>query len=231
MDEQKKFIYVNVNGKKVRYVLQEDGSYCECTGENSNDCNDCDAPCQNGEINPYSAANDDEEDLRFNYSKEPSSGESGRKKRFFKREKSMWEFFPTASFCIILYLCLGFVWGLWHPGWLVFLLVPIVISVFEKGLKGFPYPIFTVGVFLCLGCIWGYWHPGWLVFLTVPIYYTILSSKSFPAFLHSMYPLFTVIVYLVLGFSFNLWHPGWLIFLTIPIFNGFAEMVRHSKRK
>lgn len=209
MDEQKKFIYVNVNGKKVRYRLNEDGSYDECDFIGGDDCDDCDC-----------------DDI--------SSGDNGKKWHFnwnFKKEKSSWEFFPTASFCILLYLCLGFIWGLWHPGWIVFLMVPIVIGVLKKGLRGFPYPVFIAAVYLCLGCIWGFWHPGWLVFLTIPIYYTILSSKSFPAFLHAMYPLFTVIVYLILGFFWQLWHPGWLVFLTIPVFNGFAEMVRHAKRK
>ncbi len=209
MSNEKKYIYVETDGKKVRLEEQADGTYRKC----DEDC-------------AFTA----EEAAEFHQS--PQENNQKHKFKFsFKREKNAWEFFPTTSFCILLYLCLGFIWNLWHPGWIVFLLVPMIVSILENGLKGFPYPVFAAAVYLCLGFIWGLWHPGWLIFFTIPIYYAILSGKSFSALLHAMYPLFTVIVYLVLGFAWNLWHPGWLIFLSIPVFNGFAEMVRHAGNK
>ncbi|NHM13442.1 helix-turn-helix domain-containing protein [Xiamenia xianingshaonis] len=33
--------------------------------------------------------------------------------------------FPYPVFVAILYLCLGFLFGLWHPGWLLFLTIPL----------------------------------------------------------------------------------------------------------
>ena len=35
----------------------------------------------------------------------------------------------TSSMSVIIFLLLGFIWGLWHPGWLVFLLTPIVTGL------------------------------------------------------------------------------------------------------
>lgn len=210
MADEKKYVYVEIDGKKVRCEELSDGTYRKC---------DDNGAAASGEEkfyqNPYEKHDENEKDKHvFN----------------FKNENNVWGYFPCASFCVLLYLCLGCFWHLWHPGWIVFLLVPMVVGVLKHGLRGFPYPIFVLAVYLCLGFL-GYWHPGWVVFLTIPIYYAILSSKTFPAFLHAMYPVLCLIVYLVLGFAWNLWHPGWLIFLTIPVFNGFAEMVRHSKKK
>ncbi len=218
MDNDKKYICVEIDGKKVRLEVNSDGTYRKCDEESAFTRAESE---QSGNEEFYQSPSETKE----------KNENKKHKFKFFKREKNAWEFFPTTSFCILLYLCLGFIWNLWHPGWIVFLLVPMVVSILEDGLKGFPYPIFVVAVYLCLGFIWNLWHPGWLIFFTIPIYYAILSGKSFRAFMHAMYPLFTVIVYLVLGFTWNLWHPGWLVFLSIPVFNGFAEMVRHSKNK
>ncbi len=37
----------------------------------------------------------------------------------------------VALLCVIVYLFISFVYGLWHPGWLIFLLIPIVYAVFD----------------------------------------------------------------------------------------------------
>lgn len=39
-------------------------------------------------------------------------------------EKSVWQEFPFPIFVTILYLGLGFAFGLWHPGWILFLTIP-----------------------------------------------------------------------------------------------------------
>lgn len=83
----------------------------------------------------------------------------------------------------ILYLGLGFAFGLWHPGWILFLTIPAYYSIvgWFSGrrrhcfLRAFPYTILMVIAFLCMGCIWGLWHPGWILFLTIPMYYAIVK--------------------------------------------------------
>ena len=41
-----------------------------------------------------------------------------------KVTNEVWMTFPYPLFCALLYLVLGFVFGLWHPGWIIFLTIP-----------------------------------------------------------------------------------------------------------
>lgn len=81
----------------------------------------------------------------------------------------------TPIIATLVFLCLGFLGNLWHPGWVVFLsipLVPTVVKMFEKKFrKGVVGVIFILVViaYLLLGTIWNLWHPGWLVFFLIPI--------------------------------------------------------------
>lgn len=75
------------------------------------------------------------------------------------------------------YLALGFTLHLWHPGWLLFFLIPTVATLAEAILKRkpshFAYPIPITAVFLLVGLTRGVWHPTWLLFLTIPVFYII----------------------------------------------------------
>ena len=73
---------------------------------------------------------------------------------------------------------MGFVGNWWHPGWLIFLTIPLFYTLpnqHESWMK-FPYPILATLLFLVLGFCWGLWHPGWIVFLTIPLYYFIVEA-------------------------------------------------------
>lgn len=78
---------------------------------------------------------------------------------------------------IAAYLCLGFFWNLWHPGWLILLLGPILTSfaaaIRQRSARRFAWPVVVIAAYLCLGFFWNLWHPGWVVFLSVPLYYMI----------------------------------------------------------
>ena len=67
----------------------------------------------------------------------------------------------------VLYLVLGFVFGLWHPGWLVFLTVPIHYMHFDSQWERLTNPVTVTLIYLVLGFFFGLWHPGWLVFLAI----------------------------------------------------------------
>ena len=69
----------------------------------------------------------------------------------------------------VLYLVLGFVFGLWHPGWLVFLAVPIHYMHFDSQWERLTNPVTVTLIYLVLGFFFGLWHPGWLVFLAIPL--------------------------------------------------------------
>lgn len=75
------------------------------------------------------------------------------------------------------FFVLGFVYGWWHPGWLVFLAVPltaIIVGLFSKkkdipgSIVGFV-AILAAVVFFIIGFTYNYWHPGWVVFLAIPL--------------------------------------------------------------
>ncbi len=67
-----------------------------------------------------------------------------------------------------LYLVLGFMFGLWHPGWLIFLTIPLRYMHFNSRMEQFTNPVMVTLIYLVLGCFFGLWHPGWLVFLAIP---------------------------------------------------------------
>jgi len=94
--------------------------------------------------------------------------------------------FPYALLVTIIYLAMGIGFGLWHPGWIIFITIPFFHSIVSRknnksGDKGkitwedFPYPILVLIIFLLLGIVFGGWRYAWLVFLTIPIwgYFTV----------------------------------------------------------
>lgn len=84
----------------------------------------------------------------------------------------------TPMVSLLVFLLLGYIWGYWHPGWVVFLAIPIM--PFLVGLQKFKVTFVALVfiAFIVLG-VFGYWHPGWLVFLTIPIYYTLFPGINF----------------------------------------------------
>lgn len=77
--------------------------------------------------------------------------------------------------CTIAFFVLGFCFKLWHPGWVVFLLIPvgeIILSMFSKKGKALVMSLTIVicfAIYMVLGLVFGLWHPGWLVFLAIPV--------------------------------------------------------------
>ena len=89
----------------------------------------------------------------------------------------------TPFVCVIVYLLLGFLEGLWHPGWLVFLLIPIVPLVLKlfSGRRGSLIAfleLLVVVAYLLLGFLGGWWHPGWIIFLLMPIIGILFGKKD-----------------------------------------------------
>ncbi|MGN0807015.1 MAG: helix-turn-helix domain-containing protein [Candidatus Coproplasma sp.] len=86
----------------------------------------------------------------------------------------------TMAICGIIYLCLGFCLGLWHPTWLIFIGGVIVCmwsggmleDTSNKPLKekigGLVCGTVMVGsllIYLSIGFVCGIWHPTWVVFI------------------------------------------------------------------
>lgn len=87
--------------------------------------------------------------------------------------------FPMGLLIAVVYIVIGCIWNAWHPGWLLFLLIPLWYSLIEaiekKSANHFAYPVLATLVFLYIGFFGGLWHPGWAVFLTIPLYYSLVS--------------------------------------------------------
>ena len=93
----------------------------------------------------------------------------------------LWSF-PFAAVISIAYWILGMMFHAWHPGWLLFLLIPIWYSFISAVKKGnatiFAYPVLVTLVFLSAGFWLDIWHPAWVLYLTIPVYYFLASRLS-----------------------------------------------------
>jgi len=67
------------------------------------------------------------------------------------------------------YLVLGFGFHLWHPGWLLFLTIPIYYMKPRSTAERWLNPVTITLIFLALGFFFGLWHPAWMLFFLIPI--------------------------------------------------------------
>lgn len=133
---------------------------------------------------------------------------------------------------VIAFFILGFGFEKWHPGWLVFLSIPvtaIVVDAFNKPYKHFLTalsPFIATVIFLAIGFGLNKWHPTWLIFFIVPIIaiingiresVKIHGKKNIWGELTGLVVFLALTVFILIGTYFTLWNPGWLVLLLIPI--------------
>lgn len=138
---------------------------------------------------------------------------------FFERQAAKErKAYPYPCLVLLLYLLMGFCLDLWHPGWMIFLTIPLYyIPKTANGLNWYACsPIVITIIYLLMGFLLDMWHPGWIIFLTIPLFYLPKGERNFSRLMCN--PAMVTIIYLLMGFYLNLWHPGWLIFLAIPLF-------------
>lgn len=81
------------------------------------------------------------------------------------------------------YIYLGLAFGWWHPGWLIFMLVPILGLLYSQWIKKEKQPLvaympfISVILFILIGEIWNGYAYSWLVFLLIPVV-GVLSEKG-----------------------------------------------------
>lgn len=98
---------------------------------------------------------------------EGSYFEAKRREEERKRREKSEATYP--GMMVVLYLVLGIFFDLWHPGWLIFLTVPLHYMQFRSLRARLTNPVSLTLLYLVLGFFFGLWHPGWLVFLLIPI--------------------------------------------------------------
>lgn len=79
--------------------------------------------------------------------------------------------FPYPVLVSIAYVVLGACFNLWHPGWLIFLTIPLYYLPASRRspLRLLGNPVMVTIIYLLLGFWCNLWHPGWVVFLLIPV--------------------------------------------------------------
>jgi len=97
--------------------------------------------------------------------------------------RKRWYFhLPVALFTTAAYLVMGTIWDMWHPGWLVFMAIPMFYQLLEmihangvrRKLDNFPMALLCTTAYLVIGFWWDLWHPGWVIFLAIPLYHSLV---------------------------------------------------------
>lgn len=92
---------------------------------------------------------------------------------------------PIPLFVVAAYLAMGLLWERWHPGWLIFFLIPVYyqlaamanIQELRKKLQAFPIAVLCVAAYLAMGFYFGMWHPTWMIFLVIPLYHWYVAAS------------------------------------------------------
>lgn len=136
------------------------------------------------------------------------------------------------------FFVLGFVYGKWHPGWLVFLVVPIAAIIIDairkKDVSGSIIGLIAVSaaaVFFILGIMFDIWSVSWLVFLAIPLAAIIIeiSKKRDPYAIVGIVALFAVAAFMLMGTFLDLWYIAWTVFMLIPISALVITIVKTAK--
>lgn len=124
---------------------------------------------------------------------------------------------------VVIYMVLGFGFRLWHPGWLVFLAIPVV-AILESHRRNVLStltalsPFMAILAFFILGQF-GLWQPGWLVFLAIPMI-GILNGKNIgKVIVFELSFIVAIGLYLYIGYVMGEWTLAALSFL-IPVVYG-----------
>jgi len=97
--------------------------------------------------------------------------------------RTLWRF-PVPLIVTAIYLLMGFCLHLWHPGWIIFFVIPsyyfcaamCLVEGLRKKLFLFPVTFVCLSAFLLLGFYGRLWHPAWVVFLLIPAYYSLVGT-------------------------------------------------------
>jgi len=126
---------------------------------------------------------------------------------------------------IVSYLSLGFFLDFWHPGWMVFLVIPIIFlifSVFHDDISmGFLalIPFLIIFSYFFVGFYYHIWHPTWLIFILLPVIgvFSRYRKRNIKFFLYALSPFLAITSYILLGDYLNLWNRSWVVFLIVPM--------------
>ncbi len=121
---------------------------------------------------------------------------------------------------LIIYLATGFITGLWHPAWLIFLLWPVLVVLLESINDYDIHPLTSVSpliiltAFLTLGVVFELWHPGWSLLFLMPFFPLLNSKKAFQKpylFYALIFPTILIPSFFFLQFFLGQTTPYWAL--------------------
>ena len=96
--------------------------------------------------------------------------------------KKLMKIMPIFSIAVVVvYVLVGFAAKIWHPTWMMFLLIPLLLTVAISLLAGktkritalmltSSVSLLAVIVYLFAGLVFQMWAVAWIVFLAIPVY-------------------------------------------------------------
>ena len=84
-----------------------------------------------------------------------------------------------ALLTLIAYLLWSIIGNAWYVSWVLWILMPAVMSIFEaivkKRFTKFVYPCLITALYCFLGMQYNLWHPYWILFITIPVFYVVFD--------------------------------------------------------
>lgn len=136
---------------------------------------------------------------------------------------------------ITVFVLLGTYQGLWNPGWLIFLIIPMLGILMEKSLiKKVLFElcfIIAIAVYLYVGYTYGEWWLGALGFL-LPFGFGVMTDEIKISFTSGGIYLKAIILLLIAlyftgGILWDAWGYLWMVFLLIPM----VAILRNGPKK
>lgn len=143
----------------------------------------------------------------------------------------------TPFLATIIFILVGYFTGVWHPTWLVYLIIPLSsVIIYSKSILDAllnSSPFISTALFLTIGFYTGYWHPTWLIFLTIPLLGVIQSGNTWLKKLSNSLIFIGIIVSILLPY-FNVlaWKYAWLLMIVFIFPAILSDIVtKHNKLK
>ena len=125
----------------------------------------------------------------------------------------------TPFISIIIFMLIGFTTESWHPGWLVFLLIPVTAIILNTNKKEKIVslsPFVALVIFITVGTYFKVWNPTWLIFMIIPLASMIYEKNNYKRFFFVGSLLIAIAFYLVMGYVYDSFFLG-LFGFTLPI--------------
>lgn len=107
---------------------------------------------------------------------------------------------------VITFMIIGLTTDVWHPTWMVFLLIPvtaILLNTTHKEKIVALSPFVAIIIFMLIGTYTDYWTPTWLVFLIIPISSMIYEKNNVKRIIFIGSLLIAAGFYLYMGYVYD----------------------------